>query len=147
MGVKEDVRASYMAGFAVRMRNWARSMAGSSVGFAQINWDFDSRAEDGGAPLPILTGEAEDTGKALEVLPIRYRRAVELYWMWGDQDADLTVLGRKCAVDYRTFGARVIEGHALLQAELARATAAWRRHREHSEAAVAVAHRIEEVLT
>lgn len=147
MGIKEDVRASYMTGFAARMRNWARSMAGSSVGFTQINWDFDPRYNDGGVSLPILMGEAEDTGKALETLPIRFRRAVELYWMWGDADADLTVLGRKCAVDYRTYGARVIEGHALLQAELARAAAAWRAHRARSEAAVAVAHRIEEVLT
>ncbi|MBS0368423.1 MAG: hypothetical protein JSS57_04380 [Proteobacteria bacterium] len=138
MGIKEDVRASYTVSFERRMRNWARSVAGSSLGFAQVNWDSCGGGSDE-SPLPILSGEAEDTGKALEKLAIRYRRAVELYWMWGDSDAELTVLGRKCAVDYRTFAGRVIDGHRLLQAELTRAAEAWRTHRERSESMVSAA--------
>ena len=147
MGIKEDVKASYSDSLKKRMRNWARSVAGGSEGFAQVNWDMEPRGTDDEAPLPILSGEAEDTGRALRPLPIRFRRAVELYWMWGDEDAELSVLGRKCAVDYRTFGARVIEGHALLKAELARAAEAWRQHRERSEAAVSLARRVGGVLT
>ena len=147
MGIKEDVKASYSDSLKKRMRNWARSVAGGSEGFAQVNWDMEPRGTDDEAPLPILSGEAEDTGRALTTLPIRFRRAVELYWMWGDEDAELSVLGRKCAVDYRTFGGRVIEGHALLKAELARAAEAWRQHRERSEAAVSLARRVGGVLT
>lgn len=147
MGIKEDVRASYSEGFKRRMRNWARSVAGSSIGLAQVNWDFPGGADENGAPIPILQGEAEDTGKAFEKLPARYRRAVELYWLWGDEDAELSVLGRKCCVDYRTFGSRVIDGHRLLQAELARAAEAWRLNRERSEQAVAAAKISLEVLT
>ena len=147
MGIKEDVKASYSAALGKRMRNWARSVAGSSEGFAQVNWDFEPRSTDDDVPVPIMAGEAEDTGKALATLPMRFRRAVELYWVWGDEDAELSVLGRKCAVDYRTFGARVIEGHALLKAELARAAEAWRQHRERSEAAVSLARPMGGVLT
>lgn len=147
MGIKEDVKASYSEGFKRRMRNWARSVVGSSIGLAQVNWDFPGGSDETGAPIPILQGEAEDTGKAFEKLPVRYRRAVELYWLWGDEDAELSVLGRKCCVDYRTFGHRVIDGHRLLQAELARAAEAWRLNRERSEQAVAAAKFSLEVLT
>lgn len=136
MGFKEDVRASITPSLAQRMRNWARSMAGSSLGYAQMRWMEPAGGQPDGAPLPILAGEAEDTGKALETLPIRYRRAVEIYWMWGDSDEELTALARRCAVDYRTYANRVIDGHRLLQAELARAADAWRRRREESERAV-----------
>lgn len=122
-------------------------MAGSSMGVAQVNWSFELGGAGDEVPLPILSGEAEDTGKALEVLPIRYRRAVELYWMWGDEEAELTVLGRRCAVDYRTFGARVVDGHRLLQAELVRAAEAWRQRRERDEKAVLQGRCREEVLT
>lgn len=139
MGIKEDVRASITPSLAQRMRNWARSVAGSSLGYAQMRWMEPKGGQADGAPLPILAGEAEDTGKALETLPIRYRRAVEIYWMWGDCDEELTALARRCAVDYRTYGNRVIDGHRMLVAELARASEAWRRRREASERAVAVA--------
>lgn len=142
VGIKEDVQASYTASFKRRMLNWARSVAGSSLGFAQVNWSADSCATDGETPIPILQGEAEDTGKALETLPLRYRRAVELYWMWGDEEAELVVLGRKCAVDYRTFAHRVIDGHRLLQGELARASECWRRQRERTEAVMTRAREI-----
>ena len=94
-----------------------------------------------------IVGNMLAPDKALATLPMRFRRAVELYWIWGDEDAELSVLGRKCAVDYRTFGARVIEGHALLKAELARAAEAWRQHRERSEAAVSLARPMGGVLT
>ncbi len=138
MGIKEDVRASITPSLAQRMRNWARSVAGSSLGYSSMNWDrLDVRTDFEASPLPILAGEADDTGKALETLPIRYRMAVELYWLWGDMDEELTALARRCAVDYRTYGGRVIEGHRLLQAELSRAAEAWKKCREASEKAVA----------
>lgn len=116
------------------------------MGLAQINWNFDGCSTDE-CPLPILHGEAEDTDRALKTIPIRYRRAVELYWIWGDQDAELTVLGKKCAVDYRTFGNRVIDGHRLLLAELARDSEAWRMQREKSKSAVERASAVHGVLT
>lgn len=145
MGVKEDVRASYSDSFRRRMWNWARSVAGSSLGVAQVNWDFGGGGANWDAPVPILQGEAEDTAQALETLPIRYRRAVELYWMWGDEEAELTVLGRKCSVDYRTFAHRVIDGHHLLQAELARRSDAYRLKRAQAESATKSA-RVKEKL-
>jgi len=147
MGIKEDVRASYTTGFQHRMRNWARSVSGMGSSLAQVNWDFTGGSTDDGPSIPILQGDADDTGKALETLPIRYRRAVELYWMWGDEDAELVVLGRRCAVDYRTFGGRVIDGHQMLQAELARASEAFRRQREYQDAAVLKARKVVGVLT
>lgn len=142
MGIKEDVRASYSVSFERRMRNWARATVGSSAGFACVKWDsMDVRGDLEGSPLPILTGEAEDTDVALSTLLIRYRRAVELYWTWGDADADLSALARRCGegVDYRTFGKRVIDGHRLLQAELSRRAEAWRLNREQAENATKAA--------
>lgn len=147
MGIKEDVKASYSEGLKRRMRNWARSVSGIAGNLAQINWDFTAGRTDDGPPIPILQGDAHDVGKAFEALPARFRRAVELYWLWGDEDAELTVLGRKCEVDYRTYGQRVIDGHGLLKAELARAEAAWKEHRQRSEAAILRARSVDEVLT
>ena len=141
MGLKEGVRASYGEAFERRMRNWARAMAGSSGSYAAVTWGEPRGTDLTTPPPPVLTGEAEDTSAALATVLVRYRRAVELYWAWGDRDADLSALARRCGegVDYRTFGRRVIDGHVLLQAELARRTEAWRQQRDRNENAIRVA--------
>lgn len=111
--------------FMRRMRNWARAKCGDSMGFAQVNWDAAGSGR-GETRSPILSGEAEDTDRALQTLPARYRRAVELFWAWETQE--LAVLARRCGgIDYRTYAARVMEGHDLVRAALSRQTEAWRR--------------------
>jgi len=122
------VLAELDEGFIRRLRNWARSRCGSSAGFAQVDWDIKGSSGYCETHLPVLGGEADDTDLALQTLPVRYRRAVELFWAW--EQTELTVLARKCGgIDYRTYVARVKAGHTLLRAELARSSEAWRADR------------------
>lgn len=122
-------------GFIRRMRNWALLRAsGTSRGFAQV--DLTNGASMGSgyreAMMPYMGGEADDTEKALEAVPARYRRPVELFWVW--QETELTVLATKCGgIDYRTFVARLKEGHVLLRCEINKRAEAARIERQRIE--------------
>ena len=86
------------------------------------------------AVMPYMAGEADDTEKAMEAVPVRYRRPVELFWVW--QETELTVLAQKCGgIDYRTFVARVKEGHVLLRCEINKRREAVRIERVRIEEA------------
>lgn len=121
--------------FERRMRNWGRWSARG--GDAQVSpssmW---SCAPNGGyreATVPILDGEASDTDRALNTVPVRYRQAVMLFWQYDGQS--LVWLARRCGegVDYRTFEDRVIKGHVLLNCELIRYSAMLQDQREQFE--------------
>lgn len=106
--------------FIRQMRNWARWQAGADGAYSIISSIYrGERLGDSydGAPIPILSGEATDTQDALCKLPIRYQAALTLFWCWEGQP--MTSLARRCAIDYRTFEKRVIEGHEKLKTELA----------------------------
>lgn len=121
--------------FIRRMRNWALGRCGSSMGFAQVDWDIKGSSGYAEAHMPVMTGEADDTDRALQTLLVRYRRAVELFWAW--EQTELTVLAQKCGgIDYRTYVTRVKEGHAVLRAELARRADAARQERTRVEQAI-----------
>lgn len=129
-------------GFIRRMRNWALlRAAGTSRGFAQV--DLANGASMGNgyreAVMPYMAGEADDTEKALEAVPARFRRPVELFWIW--QETELTVLATKCGgIDYRTFVARLKEGHVLLRCEIHKRAKAARLERQRIESAMRRAH-------
>ena len=127
--------------FIRRMRNWALGRCGSSMGFAQVDWDIKGSSGYAEAHMPVMTGEADDTDRALQTLPTRYRRAVELFWAW--EQTELTVLAQKCGgIDYRTYVVRVKEGHAQLRAELSRRAEAARQERVRIEQAVKMVQRV-----
>lgn len=120
--------------FIRRMRNWTRAkVAGSSMYYAQMRWDM--RAPSSGwhePPLPVISGEAEDTDEAIHALALPQRTAVMLYWAF--ETTELAVLARKCGgIDVRTYIVRVKDAHQLLQADLARRTTQWRAtHRRNA---------------
>ena len=127
--------------FVRRMRNWALGRCGSSMGFAQVDWDIKGSSGYAEAHMPVMTGEADDTDRALQTLPTRYRRAVELFWAW--EQTELTVLAKKCdGIDYRTYVVRVKEGHAQLRAELSRRAEAARQQRTRIEQVVKMVQRV-----
>lgn len=70
--------------------------------------------------MPLLIGEAEDTGAALSKLPNRYKQAVSLFWQY--EGRPLAWFARRCGegVDWRTYEKRIIQGHELLKSEIAR---------------------------
>jgi hypothetical protein len=122
-----EIMAALPDDFVRRMRNWARHAAGSSLGYAQVKYDGEPSGGYREAPMPIMSGEADDTGAALQTLPIRYRRAVELWWAW--EDTEVSVLARRCGgIDPKTYARRVMDGHGLLRSELARRHEAYRTH-------------------
>ena len=127
--------------FVRRMRNWALGRCGSSMGFAQVDWDIKGSSGYAEAHMPVMTGEADDTDRALQTLPARYRRAVELFW--ACEQTELTVLAKKCGgIDYRTYVVRVKEGHTQLRAELSRRAEAARQERARIEQVVTMVQRV-----
>ena len=131
----KEIMAAIPDDFARRMRNWARNICGSSLGYAQARLDEVHVSGFREAGMPTLSGEASDTADALATLEARYRRAVELFWVW--EDAELSTLARRCGgIEYRTYAKRVMDGHALLQSELSRRADAWRNVRRRNEVRV-----------
>ena len=106
--------------FIRRMQNWARWSARG--GYAQISpssmWSAAPSGTRGNAAINTLGGEAEDTDKAFNAVPVRYRQAVMLFWQYENQP--MTYLARRCGgIDYRTYEDRVIEGPVRLRAQIA----------------------------
>ena len=120
--------------FIRRMRNWTRAkVSGTSHGYARMRWDDAPRGSSWHeAPLPTLSGEADDTDAAMQTLDVRERRAVVLFWAWENQE--LTTLARRCGgIDVRTYRDRVMRGHAALIDVLAKRTARWSETRKRNE--------------
>lgn len=107
--------------FLRKMRNWALTTAGVVATNYLISSCYEPAPRDtygDSQPQPVLIGEAEDVNHALLQLPLRYRQAVSLFWQY--EDRPLAWFGRRLAIDWRTFEARVMHGHELLKAELAK---------------------------
>lgn len=131
LGVLDD-------GFVRRMRNWASATVGHSKGYAAVDLEVPGGGGYREASMPVLGGEAADTDRALQEVPVRMRRAVELYWVW--EDSELCVLAQRCGgIDYRTYVDRVKLGHELLRAELARMAERVRAFRRENETRVLAA--------
>lgn len=108
--------------FVRRMRNWARSALGNGFGTVKA-MDYGA-VHTGGyreASMPVLTGEADDTERALAAVPIRYRQAVIMFWQY--EGRSWVLHGQNRGVTDKTFKAWVRLGHALLRAELVRRSA------------------------
>lgn len=116
-----------------RMQNWARAraglLAGMNIAFSSI-YDGPIRVTMSPEPkIPTLEGDAEDVTRALQVVPARYRQAVELFW--GMEGASLRRLAKRCGkfgVNHETFEAWVLRGHELLVPLLARHQERCRDH-------------------
>lgn len=117
--------------FIRQMRNWALTNAGCAGEQRVISSIYGGKrwGTYGDAPAPILIGEAEDVNHALLVVPIRYRQAVQLFWQYEGRPLTWFAYRSGVGVDYRTFEARVIKGHELLKAELARQAEQVARYR------------------
>lgn len=119
--------------FILRMKNWAWANSGGLASVPISNYCIFI-TNDGGYRdfnTPILTGEADDTGKALSKLDERHKQAVSLFWQY--QGRPIAWFARRLKIDYRTYENRVIEGHELLKAEIARQHDQVTRYRESAE--------------
>lgn len=122
----KDIMRALPDDFVRRMRNWARFKTGSSLGYATVDLENGTAGGYREARIPILSGEGEDTDRALQTLDVRYRRAVELWWAW--EDTEITVLARRCGgIDKKTYAKRVMDGHVFLRGELACLCDAYKR--------------------
>lgn len=106
--------------FERRMRNWAsfNARGGEANPAPSSMWSGEAQGGYREATMPKLEGEAQDTDRALNAIPVRYRQAVMLFWQYEGQS--MTYLGRRCACERHTYENRVIEGHMQLSSELAR---------------------------
>lgn len=112
------------ADFVRRMRNWARWASGGQdrLGYPSVHpmWSQSPRSPRAELPVGIISGEAGDTNASIDAIPVRYAQAVRLFWQY--ESTPIAQLARRCGngVDYRTYEKRVIDGHQLLRAEIAR---------------------------
>lgn len=123
--------------FVRRMRGWARSALGNGFGTVKA-MDYGA-VHTGGyreAAMPVLTGEADDTERALAAVPIRYRQAVVMFWQY--EGRSWVLHGQNRGVSDKTFKAWVEQGHALLRAELARRSAIIVRASDYRRSMVVV---------
>jgi hypothetical protein len=108
--------------FVRQMRNWALTTAGVVPMSYAMSSCYGISAGDtyGESGEPVLLGEAEDVNVALAKLPLRYRTAVMMFWQY--EGRPLAWFARRCGdgVDWRTFEKRMMHGHGLLIAEIAR---------------------------
>lgn len=125
--------------FIIRMRNWALTNAGVDIGYVTSRmYALGVQDTYGQVRPPILIGEAEDTGRALSKLPARYQQAVSLFWQYEGRSLAWFAMRSGQGVDYRTYQARVIEGHERLRVELARQAEETRRYKESARRATLI---------
>jgi hypothetical protein len=116
--------------FVRRMRNWARRGAGNDYGALRAS-AFDYGAGPAGgvrqyreAAMPFLSGEADDTERALQRVPIAQQMAVRRFW---SREGDSWVaLGVALGVTDKTARQWVERGHEAVKAELYRMAAIYR---------------------
>ena len=106
--------------FVMRMRNWAWTNAGGGQRLTSSMYVAAGGDRYPESKIPLLTGEAEDTGIALSQLPNRYKQAVSLFWQYEGRPLTWFAMRSGQGVDWRTYEKRVIHGHELLKAEIAR---------------------------
>ena len=99
-----------------RLQNWARwktSSGGGSLGYARVQLASDTSREGyREARIPTLDCEAEETDRAVMVLPSDLKRTVELYYLHGGS------LRRKAELlccSESTVHARVVRAHQAIQ--------------------------------
>ena len=125
----QSILAELPDDFIRKMRNWARSNLGG--GNYAMTTAYDGSGPSSGyaeTRIPVLNGEAEDVDSALCHLPNRYRQAVMLFWSY--EGRPLTWLARRLHCEYRAVERRIIDGHLLLRAELAKQRSAHTRYHE-----------------
>lgn len=129
--MSERIYAAVPEHFIRRMRNWAYASADDAQDYTVSRiYSLGSGVRYPESRVPLLIGEAEDTSRALSLLPIRYRQAVSLFWQYEDRPLSWFAMRSGTGVDGRIFEQRVIDGHQLLQAELVRQAEQIKRYRE-----------------
>lgn len=130
--MSEKIYAAITDDFIRRMRNWAKAGAGllSSGGRISSIYSMGVRVDRYvSTEPPILHGEADDMAEALLGVPIRYRQAVQHFWLYEGAPMRWHAGKLRPAIDgkqfsYHTFEAWVMKGHELLLSELAAHSAA-----------------------
>lgn len=128
--IGEKIYSRLTTAFIIRMRNWAWTNAGAGQYVPSTLCGIALGDSYGEARTPLLIGEAEDTGRALDDVPARYRQAVMLFWQYEGRELKWFARRLGQGVDYRTFERRVIEGHDLLRCALARRREQTERYQE-----------------
>lgn len=126
------IYAAMSGNFTRQMRNWALTCAGVVPMSYTISSCYQGGARDTYGEsnrTPVLIGEAEDINTALNQLPLRYRLAVSLFWQYEGRPLAWFARRSGNGVDWRTFESRVMRGHELLRAELARQSDKVARYR------------------
>lgn len=108
--------------FIRRMRNWAKSGAGLIRSNGRISSIYSQVLpggyRHGSFDPPVLMGEASDVDMALLAVPIRYRQAVQQFWRNEGRSLRWHAGHCRIGLNYETFEAWVIKGHARLQVEI-----------------------------
>ena len=118
-----------------RLLNWARWKSGPGVGglgFSAVNLlgqEYSARNRE--AVIPTVDCEAEQTDRAIHMLPRELQETLDVVYVQGGGRAHKA---RKLGCTEATVDARVWRAHALLQSQLSAMAAAQREQRRTVEA-------------
>jgi len=104
--------------FVRRMRNWAAEARGDGHGHVKA-MDYGAMPSSGyrEASIPVMTGEASDTDRAVATLPLRYRQAVVQFWCY--EGRSWVWHGQHRGIADKTFAVWAEKGHAMVRDALA----------------------------
>jgi hypothetical protein len=105
--------------FVRLMRNWATATVGSSREYSMSTaYDGLIGGDSYDSSMPVIRGEAIDVDVAFQVLEIKERQAVQLYWLY--EGRSFRWLAGRLRCSDKTVVERCISGHVVLRAELRR---------------------------
>ena len=118
-----------------RLNNWARwrvGMSSGGLGYASVCYEdvVDKSRDDAQAKIPTLSVEAEETDRAIKLLPSELKRTIEVVYLEGSTtDKQLRLLGVNTV---RTIQLRIERAHILLKRWFEEEREKWQKLNERT---------------
>lgn len=123
-----------------RMRNWARAPGESSYAMTSAYDGVAASSAYSDSPMPVLIGESQDTDRAMQEVPNKYRQAVRKFWMFEGRSLQwLACQLRSPPLDYRTVEHWLDLGHRSHMTAIRRMTARYHEVLQANRQTVAAA--------
>lgn len=123
---RESIIMNLPEDYVRRMRNWARAPGEASYAMTSAYEGLTASSGYAEAPMPVLIGESQDTDRALQEVPNKYRQAVRKFWMYEGRSLHwLACQLRSPPLDYRTVESWLDIGHQAHMAAIRKLTAQY----------------------
>lgn len=123
---RESIIRNLPEDYVRRMRNWARAPGAASYAMTSAYDGLASSSAYSESPMPVMIGESQDTDRALQEVPNKYRQAVRKFWMYEGRSLHwLACQLQSPPLDYRTIERWLELGHKQHMAAIRKLTAQY----------------------